>query len=127
MPRFEKDSIYFSLNGKEEDVRLDRYPRNAPLDLDLIIHAILVTNTEDETSDLEHVYFRAHQKQEDGSWKEMRGNDFSYPFQRAMQPLLEQAGRDTSGPMPCEMYSESKYVHIPLHHPRLLNANLFKG
>jgi hypothetical protein len=124
--RYENDSVFFKLNGEKEDLRLDLHPRKAALDLDLVITAVVISNLEDETSDIQHGHFRANLLQDDGTWKEMHGNDFTYEFQRKLQPLLEQAGRETSGDMPCMMHSEFKYAHIPLHHSRMLHADLFK-
>jgi hypothetical protein len=123
MARYADDSIFFSLNGKE-DVRLDHVKRDEQLDIDMIITAVVVTNTEDETSDMEYGYFRANQLQADGTWKQMRGDDFTYSFQRAMQPLIEKAGHNASGPMPCMMHSEFHYAHIPLHQARRMRQEL---
>lgn len=123
MARYENDSVYFSLNNPD-DVRLDHVKRDQQVDIDMIITAVVITNTEDDTSDMEYGYFRANQRQADGTWKEMHGDDFTYRFQRAMQPLIDEAGRKTAGPMPCMMHSEFKYAHIPLHQARSSRAKL---
>lgn len=123
--RVEKDSFFLDYKGKE-NVRLDLYPRDQPLDTDLIITGMQVTNLEDETSDLTNGYFRAHLRQDDGSWKEMHGDDFTYDFQRAVQPQMDKHGQAASGPWFCEMHHEYRYTYIPLHRSRTLQAELFK-
>jgi hypothetical protein len=123
MARYENDSVYFSLHTAD-DIRLDHVKRDQQVDIDMIITAVVLTNTEDDTSDMEYGYFRANQLQPDGTWKEMHGDDFTYAFQRALQPLIEESGRATSGPMPCMMHSEFKYTHIPLHQARNYRAKL---
>lgn len=124
MPRIKEDSIYLDIDGKE-DVRLDLFPRDQPLDLDLITVGMYHADEGGE-GDLEHVHYRVSKLQADGSWKEMHGNDFTYPFQRAAQPQMDELGKLASGPWFCETTREYKYTHIPLHHPRELNKDLFK-
>lgn len=126
MPQIKGDSIYLDIDG-EANVRLDLFPRDQPLDIDLIITGTQITDNEDDSTDMVNAYFRASKQQPDGSWKEMRGNDFSYAFQRQAQPQLDALGQEHSGPWLCNQQHDYKYTHIPLHLPRELNKDIFKN
>lgn len=122
--RREKDTTYLSNDNGVDEYRLDLVTADIPVDTDMVIVASQVTDLEDESSDLSQAYYRLSVPQADGSWKEVRGEDFTMRLQRDLQPKIEEGFRSTDGGRLCNMEEHFRYAHIPQHASRARHGEI---
>lgn len=120
--RRENDTTYLSNTEGKDEYRLDLVTADVPADADMVIVASQVTDREDDSTDLSQAHYRLSVPQADGSWKEVRGNDFTMSLQRDLQPKIEAGFRSTDGDRLCNMEEHFKYAHIPQHAARELHG-----
>ncbi len=121
MTRRENDSIFCDFKGQTDAVRLDLVSNDTPVDVDMVVTGVHITDLEDDSTDMHNGYFRVNLKQPDGNWKEIRGKEFTYELQRELQPQLEKAGVDSNGHTFGNRSTTFAYAYIPLHEARALN------